>query len=332
MDSVVGIGDVGRLISAIEISSERDIRQGNIESTFALPHHTRAFLKVQDGCDSYCSYCIIPHTRGRSRSVSHEEIMGRIFTLTELGYKEIVLTGIHLGCYGWDLHKSTSLADLIRSIEEKSFPCRIRLSSIEPMELTNDLISVISSSPSVCNHLHIPLQSGDDEILKRMRRPYGSLFFKEQIERLSSTIPDLNIGLDVIVGFPGETEENFANTLRLIECLSIGYLHVFPYSRRPGTPAAEFPDQIDSRTTKERAGIMRRLGSRKKEEFYEGFLGKRLTVLIESKRDKGTGFLKGFSRNYIPVLVETGDDTINTEIPVTVTEIREGRVFGKCID
>ena len=331
VDHVVGIGDVGKLVSAIEGSSEKNIEQDTTDTTSALPDHTRAFLKVQDGCDSYCSYCVIPNTRGKSRSISHEEVMRQILRLTELGYKEIVLTGIHLGSYGLDLHPPTNLTNLIRSMDEKSLPCRIRLSSIEPMEFNDDLIDVISSSPTICNHLHIPLQSGDDGILRRMRRPYDSIFFKEQIARLISAIPDLNIGLDVIVGFPGETEENFQNTVRLIEDLPIGYLHVFPYSRRPGTPAADFSHQIDSRIIKERAGRMRRLGNKKKEEFYTGFHGKVLSVLIESKREKGTGFLKGFSQNYIPVLVETGDNNINKEIPITVTEVQDGRVFGKFV-
>ncbi|MDY7030311.1 MAG: tRNA (N(6)-L-threonylcarbamoyladenosine(37)-C(2))-methylthiotransferase MtaB [Thermodesulfobacteriota bacterium] len=328
VDHVVGIGDVGKLVRAIECPSERDVLQDTPDVATVLPEHTRAFLKVQDGCDSYCSYCVIPHTRGKSRSVSQEEIMRQILRLTESGYKEIVLTGIHLGAYGFDLRPSTNLTNLIRSMDEKSLPCRIRLSSIEPMEFNDDLIDIISSSPTICNHLHIPLQSGDDGILKRMRRPYDSIFFKEQTARLISAIPDLNIGLDVIVGFPGETEENFENTVRFIEDLPIGYLHIFPYSRRPGTPAADFSHQVDSRIIKERARIMRRLGNKKKEEFYMGFHGKVLSVLIESKREKETGFLKGFSQNYIPVLVETGDNNINKEIPITVTQVRDGRVFG----
>jgi threonylcarbamoyladenosine tRNA methylthiotransferase MtaB len=161
-----------------------------------------------------------------------------------------------------------------------------------------------------------------------MNRPYSSELFKELVKKLVSAMPDLNIGVDVIVGFPGESHENFTNTVSLIEELPIGYLHVFPYSRRPGTPAADFPDQVDSKTIKNRGKILRGIGNRKREEFYRRFLGKRLSVLIESKRDARISCLKGFSRNYIPVLIDGKDDMVNKEIPVIVTKIQDGRAFG----
>jgi len=328
VDHTVGIGETTRLLRLIDGSENRKpplVLTGNVPT---LAKHTRALIKVQDGCDSRCSYCIIPYTRGPSKSLDQEETVKHISKLVELGYREIVLTGIHLGSYGWDLRPRTSLPNLIRSIEDGTRAHRVRLSSIEPKEFSDDLINIISSSPLICNHLHIPLQSGDDETLKRMRRPYTSLFFKELVHRLISAIPDLNIGADVIVGFPGETDENFSNTLTLIEDLPIGYLHVFPYSRRPGTPAANFPDQVGSKTVKKRGEILRRLGSSKREKFYRRFLGKRLSILLESKRDTPTNHLKGFSRNYIPVLVDAADNMVNKEITAKITKIQDEKVFG----
>jgi len=328
VDYTVGVGEKGRIVDLINGSPGKEVSSEITNDIPAFPEHTRAFLKVQDGCDSYCSYCVVPYARGRSKSLQKEETIRNISKLTELGYREIVLTGIHLGSYGWDLMPPTRLSNLLRSIEHEGISCRIRLSSIEPTEFDDDLIDLISSSPIICNHLHIPLQSGADEVLKRMNRPYSSELFKELVKKLVSAIPDLNIGVDVIVGFPGESHENFTNTVSVIEELPIGYLHVFPYSRRPGTPAADFPDQVDSKTIKNRGKILRGIGNRKREEFYRRFLGKRLSVLIESKRDVDTKYLKGFSRNYIPVLIDVGEDMVNEEIPVTITKVRDGKVFG----
>ena len=328
VDYTVGVGEKGRIVDLINGSPGKEVSSEITNDIPAFPEHTRAILKVQDGCDSYCSYCVVPYARGRSKSLQKEETIRNISKLTELGYREIVLTGIHLGSYGWDLMPPTRLSNLLRSIEHEGISCRIRLSSIEPTEFDDDLIDLISSSPIICNHLHIPLQSGADEVLKRMNRPYSSELFKELVKKLVSAIPDLNIGVDVIVGFPGESHENFTNTVSVIEELPIGYLHVFPYSRRPGTPAADFPDQVDSKTIKNRGKILRGIGNRKREEFYRRFLGKRLSVLIESKRDVDTKYLKGFSRNYIPVLIDVGEDMVNEEIPVTITKVRDGKVFG----
>ncbi|MDY6854791.1 MAG: tRNA (N(6)-L-threonylcarbamoyladenosine(37)-C(2))-methylthiotransferase MtaB [Thermodesulfobacteriota bacterium] len=324
----VGIRDLKRVLALINRVSNRET-QPEIKDSFPnFVEHTRAFLKVQDGCNSYCSYCIVPYTRGRSRSISKKDTIRSIFKLEEQGYNEIVLTGIHLGAYGWDLDPQFSLLDLLRSIEEQGVTCRIRLSSIEPMEFNDELIDFISSSRIICNHLHIPLQSGDNDILARMKRPYNILYFKKLIERLVSKIPDLNIGTDIIGGFPGESELNFKNTIDLIEKLPLGYIHVFPYSRRPGTIAASFPFQIDGKTIANRTETLRTLGQKKKESFYNRFTGKRLSVLIESKRDNSTGYLKGFSRNYISVLIDASDDQINKEMSIRVTHIKNGRAFG----
>ena len=331
VDYTVGIGEKERILDLINGSPRKEAPLEITNDIPAFPEHTRAFLKVQDGCDSYCSYCIVPYARGRSRSLRKEDAIRSISKLAELGYREIVLTGIHLGSYGWDLMPPTRLSNLLRSIEHEGISCRIRLSSIEPTEFDDDLIDLISSSRTICNHLHIPLQSGADEVLKRMNRPYTSELFKELVKKLVLAMPDLNIGVDVIVGFPGESHENFTNTVSVIEELPIGYLHVFPYSRRPGTPAADFPDQVDNKTIKKRGETLRGMGSSKREEFYRGFLKKRLSILVESKKDADTKYLKGFSRNYIPVLIDVGEDMVNKEIPIIVTGVHDGKVFGTLV-
>jgi threonylcarbamoyladenosine tRNA methylthiotransferase MtaB len=331
VNRIVGIEEKERILDFVNGSPRKEVPLEITNDIPAFPEHTRAFLKVQDGCDSYCSYCVVPYARGRSRSLGKEETIKRISKLVDMGYKEIVLAGIHLGSYGLDIKPPSSLTNLLRSIEDEGISCRIRLSSVEPTEFDDGLIDLVSSSPIICNHLHIPLQSGDDEVLKRMNRHYTSNFFKKLVKKLVSAIPDLNIGVDVIVGFPGESHENFINTVSVIEELPIGYLHVFPYSRRPGTPAADFPDQVDSKTIKKRGKILRDLGSRKREEFYRRFLGKRLSVLFESKRNVDMKYLKGFSRNYIPVFVDAEGDVVNKELPVIVTKVEDGKAVGTLV-
>lgn len=191
---------------------------------------TRPFLKIQDGCNAFCTYCIVPHTRGRSRSMPFDEVLERLKDLNRQGYQEVVLTGIHIGYYGQDLTPQRSFHDLLRAIDDAAPVPRIRLSSIEPREITDEIISLIADSKVFCNHFHIPLQSGDDEILKRMHRPYDSALFEELVLKIKRQIPDACIGADTIIGFPGETDDQFENTFRLIERLPLTYLHVFPYS------------------------------------------------------------------------------------------------------
>jgi threonylcarbamoyladenosine tRNA methylthiotransferase MtaB len=296
-------------------------------------NRTRAFLKIQDGCNNSCSYCIVPQVRGPSRSLAPAAVVQHSCALAQAGYKEIVLTGIHLGTYGVDLTPPATLAGLLyRLCSEKTLAAmRIRLSSLEPQEISDELIALLSCSGIVCPHLHIPLQSGDESVLKRMNRNYTPGFFKSLVEKLTSSIPGLNIGVDVIAGFPGETEEQFQNTLRSIQDLPAGYLHVFPYSRRPGTPAAQWGEQVPDIIKKERAALLRVESLRKRRRLYSSFLKQTLQVLIEAKRDYSSGLLKGFSRNYIPVLVAGGEELIGEEITVLVTEVRENGVYGEKI-
>lgn len=297
--------------------------------------HTRAFLKIQDGCDACCSYCIVPSARGRSRSLPVEKVLGHLRRLKEKGYKEVVLTGIHMGSYGSDLIPSVRLEELLKRLEHEETPDRIRLSSIEPLDFSADLISVLSTSTKVCPHLHIPVQSGDDEILRRMNRNYDHSYLSDVLRELCQRIPEVSIGTDVIAGFPGETEENFARTFRLIESLPFSYLHVFPFSRRKGTPALRFPRQVGEPEIKKRALALREMGKEKRRAFYRRFVDRDLSVLVEDRRDRETGRWKGLSRNYIPVLLaqtnrsEAGRDWVNHEWSVRVTGSTETGVTGR---
>ncbi len=264
---------------------------------------TRAMLKIQDGCDSFCSYCVVPLVRGRCRSLGRAETLDQMERLVEAGYEEIVLTGIHLGQWGRDLDPPQSLSKLLRAIDSRPHPPRLRLSSLEPMEIDDELIGLISSLSWICPHFHIPLQSGDSEILNRMRRPYDPSHYSGLVTRIHGAVPDAAIGADVMVGFPGETERQFENTCELIESLPISYLHVFPYSPRPGTPAAGFSEQVRSDVLKRRAAALKELGARKKREFRQQFVGKILEVLIEKKL--GLELWEGLSGNYINTAVRT---------------------------
>jgi len=295
-----------------------------------FPGQTRAYLKIQDGCNSFCSYCIIPYARGRSRSLPQEDVIRQIQSLTEAGHREIILTGIHLGEYGRDLPSPTTLLSLLRETEHNTGLERLRVSSINPTEISDDMIDYIRNSKIICRHLHISLQSGDDSILKLMKRHYTTDRFRDLVEKLQAEIPEIAIGIDVITGFPGEGEKEFLNTAGFIESLRLAYLHVFPYSQRPGTVAFSFPDQVIKSVRKERAGILRDIGNRKRMEFNRGFIGKKLSVLVEGSRDKETGYVKGFSGNYVPVLIPEGDMSLaNHIVQVTGDHMIKEKVIGR---
>jgi threonylcarbamoyladenosine tRNA methylthiotransferase MtaB len=318
-----------------DIQKERHFSETPFHS---FHHHTRAFLKIQDGCNAYCSYCIVPHARGPSRSLQPERVVKNLKILKEKGFKEVVLTGIHLGAYGHDFNPPYPLEKLIRQSEKEETPDRIRLSSIEPGDFSPELISTLSQSNKICPHLHISIQSGDDEILKKMNRDYDHSFLSDLIRELHLRIPKLSIGADVIVGFPGETEEKFKHTYGLVESLPFSYLHVFPFSRRKGTPAFQFPQGVDEKEIKKRAETMRELGKQKRQAFYRQFLNQELSVLVEDHREKGTGRWKGLSRNYIPVLltnqngIKEHQNWVNQEWTVMVNELAEKGVIGKILE
>jgi threonylcarbamoyladenosine tRNA methylthiotransferase MtaB len=282
---------------------------------------TRPFLKIQDGCNAFCTYCIVPFARGPSRSMALNDVLEHTRQLGNAGYHEVVLTGVHLGNYGIDLIPKTSLYDVLRRIDESNLIQRVRLSSIEPLELSNEILKLVSTSRRFCRHFHIPLQSGDDDILKKMRRPYTRNYFHDLVLKINNCIPVAAVGVDVLVGFPGETVEAFENTYNLIRVLPVAYLHVFPFSARSGTPASKYTDKIPSNVIKARCERMRNLGDEKRLKFYQGFVGQTLDVLIEETRDSKTGFLKGITSNYIPVLVDASDNHQNTIVPVRIEKL-----------
>ena len=268
---------------------------------------SRPFLKIQDGCNAFCTYCIVPYARGRNRSMKIEDVLKEIRRMGREGYHEIVLTGIHIGYYGTDLSPPSSLSVLLSRILALPDTPRIRLSSIEPGELTDAIIQLVAGSDRFCRHFHIPLQSGDDTVLKRMHRPYGRAFFRELVLNVRDRVPDAGIGADILIGFPGETEDAFEQTYALIEQLPVTYLHVFPYSPRKGTPAYQYPDRVPIDIIKERCRRMRVLGIKKKQAFYRQSLGKEVEIVLEGRKTGTGGFLKGMTSNYIPVLIRAED-------------------------
>jgi threonylcarbamoyladenosine tRNA methylthiotransferase MtaB len=285
-------------------------------SWIAGANKTRPFLKIQDGCDAFCSYCIVPHARGNSRSMAADDVLAQLDRFREGGFHEVVLTGIHLGRYGQDLSPPTTLGDLLHRALGRQCVRRLRLSSIEPLELTPDIIHLTAQSDhaasQICRHFHIPLQSGDDTILEKMNRPYRREDFKALVGAIKQALPDAGIGCDVLIGFPGETDEAFENTRRLIRELPLTYLHVFPFSARQGTPASRFPGKVPQQLVKERCRRMRELGQSKRRAFMDSHRGREAVVLVENRRHRQTGLLKGVTSNYISVLLEGGDERMNT--------------------
>lgn len=290
------------------------------------PGRTRAFLKIQDGCRSFCTYCIVPYARGGLRSLSPEKVLASVSDFGREGYQEVVLTGIHLGKYGVDLDPPLDLSGLLRGILAEKPDLRIRLSSLEPEEVTTGLIDVVASETRLCPHFHVSLQSGDNHVLGLMRRRYTKEAFSETILDIRKKIPHAGIGLDVMLGFPGETDEAFENTKSLIEGLPVSYLHVFRFSPRPGTPAARFPDPVPPGVIKERASLMRRLGRAKRREFYQSCVGGVFPVIVEEAGGRAGGLARGFADNYAPMAFR--DKGGSFEKPVFV---RAERVQGDCV-
>lgn len=283
--------------------------------------HTRGLVKIQDGCNQSCSYCFIPFARGKERSKGPFLIMEEIKNLIENGFKEVVLTGVHVGRYNFF---GVDLVVLTEKILESTQIKRLRYSSTEPNEINDDLINLIASEKRICRHLHVPLQSGEDEILQAMHRSYSTDYYKDLIDRLVKKVPELTIGADVIVGFPGETEENFQNSSKFIASLPLSYLHVFSYSDRKGTVASFLPDKIPPFVIHRRSQEVHQIGKEKWEKFLDFYTGKQLEVLIEKTRDKKSGKLIGLSDNYIRVLLDGENSLCNQIIPAKIIK-REGK-------
>lgn len=316
-------------ISVGDVQRERGVP---VLGTRELPGHTRAFLKIQEGCDYSCTYCIIPTARGLSRSVSPEKVLEQVRSLAEQGFAEIVLTGIHLGGYGHDLKPKLDLTGLLEKISEIRLIPRLRLSSLDPREVPDRLLNLLGGSDVLCPHLHVCAQAGEDKILKGMRRNYDTAYYREVMLKAREKLPDAALGTDIVVGFPGETEDDFQRSMEFFESLPLTYFHVFPYSIRTGTVAAALPDQAPPAVKKERSRRMRELGVKKKREFYRGFIGRRVSVLVEQAVDKATGAHKGHSRNYLPVLFFASEDHVNHEVDVMLETYEGGWLRGKVVE
>ena len=276
---------------------------------------TRAFVKIQDGCENFCSYCIIPYVRGKCRSKRLEKVIEEITTLVNNGYKEIVLTGIHTGNYGRDL--DTDFASLLKEIVKIPGLYRLRISSIEATELTDEVLDIIKDNEIIADHLHIPLQAGSDKVLKLMNRKYDLEFFKNKIEAIRKLRPNISISTDVIVGFPGETDELFEESYRFCEEIKFSKIHVFPYSIRKGTPASKFPNQIDGNIKKERAKKLIQLSTKLEQEYMSKFINNDIEVLIENNKD---GYSYGHTSNYLYVKVN-GNFNSEEVVKVTISKI-----------
>jgi len=289
--------------------------------------HTRAFLKIQDGCNNSCSYCKVPMVRGRSQSRPLDGIVQEASKLVSNGFKEIVLCGICLGSYGKDFKVHARLSDLFRELEKIEGLSRIRLSSIEAGDISQELIQRIAQSKKICRHLHIPIQSGDDEVLKKMNRRYTRHAYIRLIKKIKSKIPGVAITTDVLLGFPGESENNFKNTVDLIKKIQPLRVHIFPYSRRNGTPAALLKDMVNPHLIKERVLMLTGVSKECALAYKKKFLNKNMDVLIESRSRGDDKYWEGYTGNYIKVLVKSEKDLNNQMVRVRLREIK-----GDCIE
>lgn len=332
-DIILGNKDKSKIIDLLEdyIKNKKQIKQiydlTKVEfekmNINKFENHTRAFVKVQDGCNAFCSYCIIPYARGRIRSKDLNETIEEVTNLVNNGYKEIVLTGIHTGRYGID--KNTNLYELLKKLVQIPKIFRIRLSSIEINEITDEIIELIKTNDIMAKHLHIPLQSGSDKILTLMNRRYDINYFAKKIETIRKEIPDISITTDLIVGFPNETEEDFKDTIKLLNKIKFTKIHTFPYSKRKNTKAASMPNQIDGMIKKKRVHEVLDISNKYELEFYKSKLNKEYEVV---KEDRKNGECIGYTSNYIPVILEK--NTVSDIAKIKITEVNSiTKVYGK---
>ena len=340
---VLGNADKERLAEII--SEESKVRaQGKIihsplhlDRNYALFHgpreggKTRPFLKIQDGCDARCSYCIVPSVRGPGRSARPEEVLAGIQSLVDMGFQEIVLTGVHLGAYGHRFEKRTTLLELLRAAVKIPNLGRLRLSGIEPMRFSRGIIRLATENSALAPHFHIPLQSGSDRVLRKMRRPYTAQRYRELLRYIHSVLPDAGLGTDVLVGFPGESKSDFQATCDLIRELPLTYLHVFPFSAREGSDAYHMRDQVPSRVARERARILRVMSREKNYAFRRRFLGQILSAVTLAKEEEmGTSF--ALTENYIHTRIPSGSCPPNRLIKVRIEEVAEDATYGSLME
>lgn len=306
---ILGTKERSKIVELVEQAAREDgilDEVGNIMTAeefediplYDSPQRTRAFLKIEDGCQNFCSYCIIPYARGPVKSRQLAKIHDEAEKLVAAGFKEIVLTGIHLGAYGRDFKDGTTLTDACREVLKVKGLKRLRLGSLESIELSKDLFELIRTDSRFCPHLHLPLQAGSDKVLRDMNRHYDTAGFARLIEQVEREVPGIAISTDIIVGFPGETDEEFNEGLEFARKMNFSRMHVFPYSKRSGTPAAARPDQVAEQVKKDRAHKMQKMAQQKTTEFHKSFIGKNMRVLFETKTD---GIADGLTDNYIRI-------------------------------
>ncbi len=360
VDLVVGTNERSRIVELVQefmtsgqqLSFVNDVFRSREFEDLPITQfngRTRATIKIQEGCNEFCTYCKIPYARGRSRSRRPESVAAEVNRLEAAGFREVVLTGIHLGAYGRDLEPQQELADLLERLAQGTGLPRIRISSIDPHEITPRFVEVLVDNPSICRHLHVPLQGGHDAVLTAMRRRYTLAEYRRVIEMVKAAVPDIGITTDIIVGFPGESEEHFAHGLDFVEEIGFSRLHVFRYSKRAGTPAAKLPDQVPSVVKQERSHKMIELGNRLATMFHSKFLGRQMSVLFEHPVETGTASVladtdlagkdsgclwEGLTDNYIRV-VAPADETVSGRIvPVKLTyaaaELVTGQIKKNC--
>ena len=292
--------------------------------------HSRVFLKVQDGCDAACAYCVVPRARGAGRSLPRREVVERAVRAENDGAREIVLTGIHAGRYGADRGERDGLAELVELLLRATSRCRFRLGSVEPREITSALVSLLSRQPRLCPHLHVPLQSGSDRVLPRMRRPYTAKQYRERLVLLAAEVPGIRLGADVIAGFPGETPDDFEETMRLIRDTPLSYLHAFPYSPRAGTESAEWADDVIAAEKTRRVARLRAADAAMRKGYLGRQVGKTL-VVAASARDPETGEMRGIAENYAEVVFRAADGARGDLIPVRIDAVRGEHLEGTAV-
>lgn len=316
-------GVIDKVLSLSETKTIEDLEISNQEAM------TRAYMKIQDGCNMYCSYCLIPYARGNISSRDMESIRNEAKRLSKNGYKEIVLTGIHVSSYGKDLKNGTSLIDVIEEVAKTDGIERIRLSSMEPRHITREFLERMRDTKKACDHFHLSLQSGSDDILKAMNRKYDTKIFKEKVDLIREVFPNAGLTTDIIVGFPTETDENHEETKNFVKDIKFAKTHLFKYSKRDGTKAATMKPEVDGNIKKERLKELEEIEQVNKREFLEKQIGKTLSVLFESKSDMD-GYKSGYSTNYLRVNVKNEIDD-NEIRDCLITEIKNDELIGELV-
>ena len=344
-EEVQKITNQDKIVKVTNIMDELEFENISVTS---YTKNTRAFVKIQDGCDRYCTYCIIPYTRGRIRSRKLTDIISEIKSLTENGFKEVVLTGIHVASYGKDFRKNKnelspligirekmvfedkdiSLIDVIEEISKIDGLFRIRIGSVEPLIITDEFLQRLSKIEKFCPHFHLSLQSGCDETLKRMNRRYTTKEYKDSVIKIRQYFDNPAITTDIITGFPDESQEEFNKTYEYLKDINLYEMHIFPFSRRSGTKAYDMKNQIDNETKHKRSEILIKLAEKNKKEFEENLIGKDFDVLFEQKDGD---FFEGHTKNYVKVYVETNKDLSGKLIDVKIKEIKNNKVIGELL-